>query len=124
VVLAIDDPADAQARQAQRLREISDDGRVRKRRGGGRRGAMEDRMKHLIAYELDPAAGAEIVERTPIRFRQHRARWIVWRVDEDERGPRVGEPHYLLDVDRELVFGAKMVVPYLEAEAAGNGRER
>ena len=56
------------------------------------------------------------MQRPPIGLRQNGAGRIVWGVDEDECSPRVGELHHLLDVDRELIFWPKVVVPHFEAE--------
>src|SRR5207248_692750 len=89
--VAFDDPAHAQAGEAQGLREIPKDRRVRQR--GGRRDArtMINGMEHLIADELNPAFKAEVVEVATRRFRYDAARRIVRRVDEQEGRARVAQ---------------------------------
>ncbi len=102
--VALEQPADAQARQAEGLREVAEHRRSRVLAGRARRRAVIDRVIHLVDDELNSAPLRERVERPHGALVDQRAARVVRRVDEDQLRARVREAHDLVDVEREAAL--------------------
>ena len=80
--IAIDEPADAQARNRQRLGEVAEHDGVGQRAGAGRGPAEVQRVIHLVDDERNAARGQRFGELALLGRRHHRTRRVVRRVDE------------------------------------------
>src|SRR5215469_6592957 len=74
-------------------------------------------MVDLVTHQLNSALCSEVVQGFHFAVFNSRARGVVWAVDQDELGLRVGQPFDLVGVDAEAVLAAHAIEAGLNGAA-------
>src|ERR1700687_385230 len=97
---------------------------MREARGGLGFASVIDRMKNLVANQLDAMLGGELVQSLHLGVADGGAGRVMRAVYQDQLRLRIGETLDLVHIDAEAVLPTHAVVAQLEAERLGKRRER